>query len=210
MSIKLLIASTNNGKLRDFRGAAAAHGVEVELLPGIENMPEAIEDAHTFEENARKKSEHYSRLAMGEMVVADDSGLVIDALDGAPGVYSARYSVMAGDVADDAGREAIDGANNARVLRLLQHVPDQKRTGRFVCVISVARDGREIASFRGAVEGQIMRELRGTNGFGYDPLFYFPAIDKTLAEIEAQEKSKYSHRGEAFRKLLEWCDEGCK
>ncbi len=210
MSIKLLIASTNNGKLRDFRGAAAAHGVEVDLLPGIENMPEAVEDAHTFEENARKKSEHYSRLAPGEMVVADDSGLVIDALDGDPGVYSARYSVMAGDVAEDAGRDEIDRANNSRVLRLLEEVPDEQRTGRFVCIISVARDGREISSFRGTVEGRILRELRGTDGFGYDPLFYFPAIDKTLAEIEAQEKSRYSHRGEAFRKLLDWCDDGCK
>ena len=200
--MRVLIASSNKGKLRDFSAAAKLHGVEVELLPDFSSIPTVIEDGTTFEVNARKKSEHYSRFAAGELVVADDSGLEVDALGGAPGVRSARYAAE-----DDNGHEnSDDRANNEKLLRELGEVPDDKRTGRFVCVISVARDGREVASFRGSAEGVILRETRGSGGFGYDPLFYFPALDKTFAELTPEEKSKVSHRGAAFRKFLNWCD----
>lgn len=198
--MKLLIASTNRGKLRDFAGAAAVHGVEVDLLPGLDRMPEAVEDGATFEENARKKSEHYSQYANGELVLADDSGLAVDRLAGAPGVHSARYSLI------DSTTSNIDAANNEKLLRELNDVADQHRTGRFVCVISLARNGREVASFRGEASGLILREARGTQGFGYDPLFYFPSLDKTFAELTPEEKASVSHRGAAFRKVLAWCD----
>lgn len=201
--MKLLIASTNSGKLRDFAGAATLQGVEVELLPGMRELPEAIEDGTTFEENARKKSEHYSRFVPGQYVVADDSGLVVDALNGAPGVYSARYAELAGEKPE---KSQVDEANNALLLRNLKGVGPEDRTGRFVCVISVAKDGREEASFRGTAEGEILDHPRGSAGFGYDPLFYFPSIGKTFAELLPTEKAKFSHRGSAFQKLLGWCD----
>ena len=156
----------------------------------------------------RKKAEAYSRHAAGEMVVADDSGLEVDALNGAPGVHSARYA--APDLFDVqphlAGENTDDEANNARVLRELKDVPPEKRTGRFVCVLAAARDGKTLATFRGTAEGVILDAPRGTGGFGYDPLFYFPQIQKTFAELSAEEKARYSHRGAAFRQFLEWCD----
>ena len=156
----------------------------------------------------RKKAEAYSRHAAGEIVVADDSGLEVDALNGAPGVHSARYA--APDLFDVqphlAGENTDDEANNARVLRELKDVPPEKRTGRFVCVLAAARDGKTLATFRGTAEGVILDAPRGTGGFGYDPLFYFPQIQKTFAELSAEEKARYSHRGAAFRQFLEWCD----
>src|ERR1700688_2448655 len=203
---KILIATSNPGKIRDFAGAAMRHGVEIAGIPDFPSLPAVVEDGLTFEANARKKAEAYSRHAPGEIVVADDSGLEIDALQGAPGVHSARYA--APDLHDKEPHEADantdDGANNARVLRELKNVPPAQRTGRFVCVLAAARDGQTLATFRGTAEGRILDAPRGTNGFGYDPLFYFPQIDKTFAQLSADEKSKYSHRGAAFRKLLEW------
>jgi XTP/dITP diphosphohydrolase len=203
---KILIATSNPGKLRDFAGAAQHHGVEVAGVPGFSSLPAVVEDGLTFEANARKKAETYSQYVPGETVVADDSGLEIDALHGAPGVHSARY---AADEPDKAETNTDDEANNARVLRELKGVLSSQRTGRFVCVLAAARDGKTLATFRGAAEGIILDVPRGTNGFGYDPLFYFPQIEKTFAELSAEEKSKYSHRGAAFRKLLDWCERLC-
>jgi XTP/dITP diphosphohydrolase len=205
---RILIATSNAGKLRDFAGAAAPHGIEIASIPNFASLPAVIEDGITFEENARKKAEEFSQHARGEIVVADDSGLEVDALNGAPGVHSARYA--APDLLDVAPHFASentdDEANNARVLRELRDVPPKKRTGRFVCVLAAAREGQTLATFRGTAEGVILDSPRGTNGFGYDPLFYFPQIQKTFAELSAEEKARYSHRGAAFRQLLEWCD----
>lgn len=201
---RILIATSNPGKLRDFAGAAAGHGIEIASIPGFASLPSVVEDGLTFEENARKKAEEYSRSAPGEMVVADDSGLEIDALNGAPGVHSARYAAEQPHLASE---NTDDESNNARVLREMQGVATEKRTARFVCVLTVALDGKTLAAFRGTAEGMILDLPRGTNGFGYDPLFYFPEIQKTFAELSAEEKARYSHRGAAFRQLLEWCDE---
>jgi len=199
--MRILIATSNAGKLRDFAGAAAVYGVDIAALPNFKTLPEAVEDGLTFEANARKKSEHYSRYAPGELVLADDSGLAVDALGGAPGVYSARYAAMEG--AQGAELDA-DAANNALLLRKLAGVGDESRTGRFVCVLSLARDGREVARFRGEALGRILHAAQGGGGFGYDPLFYFPTLVKSFAELSAEEKAAVSHRGAALRKMLEW------
>lgn len=200
---RILIASFNPGKIRDFAGAAISHGVEIASIPNFSSIPIAVEDGETFEENARKKAEYYSRFAAGEVVLADDSGLEIDALNGAPGVHSARY---AADEPHKAEENTDDEANNARVIREIKAVPVEKRTGRFVCVIAAARDGITLSVFRGTAEGMILDTPLGSNGFGYDPLFYFPQIQKTFAELSPEEKAKYSHRGAAFRRFLEWSD----
>jgi XTP/dITP diphosphohydrolase len=199
---RILIATSNPGKLRDFAGAAASQGVEIAGLPNFSSLPQVVEDGLTFEDNARKKAEEYSQYAPGEIVVADDSGLEVDALNGAPGVHSARYAADQPHLADT---NTDDEANNARVLRELKNVPPELRTGRFVCVLVAARDGKTLATFRGTAEGIILASPRGTNGFGYDPLFYFPQIQKAFAELNSEEKARYSHRGAAFRQLLEWC-----
>lgn len=199
---RILVATSNSGKLRDFAGAAAAHGIEIATLPNFSSLPPVIEDGETFEANARKKAEAYSRHAPGEIVLADDSGLEVDALNGAPGVHSARY---AADDPQKAESNTDDEANNARLLREVKNIAPEKRTGRFVCVIAAARDGNVLQVFQGTAEGLILDQPRGSHGFGYDPLFYFPVIKKTFAELTAKEKSHYSHRGAAFRKFLAWC-----
>ena len=198
---RLLIATSNPGKLRDFSGAAATCRAEVAALPDFASLPPVIEDGDTFEANARKKAETYSRYAPGEIVIADDSGLEVDALDGAPGVHSARY---AADQPHAVGANTDDDANNARLLQELKNVPPGKRSARFVCVLVAAREGKTLKVFRGQVEGMILDAPRGANGFGYDPLFYFSRIKKTFAELTAAEKSRYSHRGAAFGQLLQW------
>jgi len=205
---KILIATSNPGKLRDFSGAASKHGVETSGIPGFSSLPAVVEDGLTFEANARKKAEAYSKHVPGEMVVADDSGLEVAALNGAPGVHSARYTApdLQNKEPHEVDANTDDQANNARVLRELKGVPLERRSGRFVCVLAVARDGKTLATFRGTAEGIILEAPRGRNGFGYDPLFYFPQIEKTFAELNAEEKSKYSHRGAAFREFLEWCE----
>lgn len=200
---RILIATSNPGKLRDFAGAAKSHGIEIASVPNFSSLPPVVEDGLTFEENATKKAEEYSRHVAGQIVVADDSGLEVDALNGAPGVHSARYAAEEPHHAD---ANTDDEANNARVLRELKNIPREKRTGRFMCVLAAARDGKTLATFRGTAEGIILEAPRGTNGFGYDPLFYFPQIGKTFAELTAEEKARYSHRGAALRKFLEWCD----
>lgn len=203
---RVLVATSNPGKIRDLVGAAAAHNVKIEVFPGFSSLPEVIEDGLTFEANARKKAEHYSKDAEGELVIADDSGLEVDALGGAPGVRSARY---AADEPNPPERppNSVDKANNARLLRELHEVPDEYRTARFVCAIAVARNGHTLATFEGKAEGILLRSPRGSNGFGYDPFFYFAEIGKTFAELSAEEKALYSHRGAAFRAFLAWEDE---
>jgi len=201
---RVLIATSNPGKVRDFNGAAAHHGIEIVGIPNFTSLPAVVEDGLTFEANARKKAEAYSRYVPAEILVADDSGLEVDALNGAPGVHSARY---AADEPQKAGANTDDGANNARVLHELNGVPTAKRTARFVCVLAAARDGQMLATFRGTAEGVILESARGTNGFGYDPLFYFPQIQKTFAELTSEEKAQYSHRGAALRLFLEWYDD---
>jgi non-canonical purine NTP pyrophosphatase (RdgB/HAM1 family) len=198
----VLVATSNPGKLRDFMGAAGHYGITIGGIPGFSSLTPVVEDGTTFEENARKKAGQYSRAVPGQLVLADDSGLEVDALQGAPGVHSARY---AAEVPQTANSNTDDEANNARVLRELADVREQARTARFVCVLAAARDGQILKTFRGAAEGVILDTPRGTNGFGYDPLFYFPEIGKTFAELSAEEKSRYSHRGAAFRAFLEWC-----
>jgi XTP/dITP diphosphohydrolase len=200
---RVIVATSNPGKLRDFAGAASLHGIEICGLEGFASLPPVVEDGLTFEENAKKKAEFYSQYAPGKIVVADDSGLEVNALNGAPGVHSARYA------ADEPHKEESnteDQANNGKLLRELQYTPPERRQGRFVCVLAAARDGKTLASFRGAVEGIILRAPKGENGFGYDPLFYFSRIGKTFAQLTAEEKAQYSHRGEAFRKFLVWHD----
>lgn len=203
---RVLVATSNSGKIRDLVGAAIAHHVQIETLPAFTSLPPVVEDGATFEANARKKAEHYSKYAEGELVIADDSGLEVDALGGAPGVRSARYAAEEHNLPEDSGNSD-DEANNARLLRELHDVPDEFRTARFVCVIAAARNGHTLATFHGKAEGILLRAPRGTNGFGYDPLFYFAEIGKTFAELTAEEKARYSHRGAAFRAFLEWEDE---
>ena len=199
---RILVATSSPGKIRDFIGVARVHEVELDLLPEYKQIEAPIEDGATFEANARIKAEYYSRYVPGQLVLADDSGLVVDALGGAPGVRSARYATdETGYSGDD-----IDDKNNELVLQRMKGVADGKRSGRFVCVLALARDGATLATFQGAAEGRILRALRGKNGFGYDPMFFFPEINKTFAELSAEEKSKYSHRGAAFRKFLEWAE----
>jgi len=198
---RLLIATSNPGKLRDFAGAAAAHGSAIAPIPHFSSLPSVVEDGSTFEANARKKAEFYSRYVPGKLVLADDSGLEVKALGGAPGVHSARY---AADDPHKAESNSDDDANNARVLCELKDVPFEKRTARFVCIIAAARDGETLQVFRGTAEGLILDTPHGANGFGYDPLFYFPEIGRTFAELTAEEKARYSHRGAAFRAFLRW------
>lgn len=200
---KILIATSNAGKLRDFAGIAIASaiGIEIASIPGFSSLPPVVEDGLTFEENAKKKAEVYSTHSPGEIVLADDSGLEVDALNGAPGVHSARY---AADEPHRAESNTDDEANNDRLIRELEGFPREKRAARFVCVIAAARNGKTLATFRGAAEGIILDHREGTQGFGYDPLFYFPEIQKTFAQLSSEEKAKYSHRGQAFRKFLSW------
>ena len=201
MARRILVATSNAGKLRDFAGAAAPVGITIASIPNFSSLPEVVEDGTTFEENARKKAESYSLAVPGELVLADDSGLEIDALGGAPGVHSARY---AADEPHAVECNTDDEANNAKVLRKLRGIPEDQRTARFVCVLAAARDGQTLHTFHGSAEGVILNAPRGENGFGYDPLFYFPQIGKTFAELSAEEKAQYSHRGAAFRACLEW------
>lgn len=198
---RVRITTSNPGKLRDFAGAAQVHGIEIAGIPNFASLPTPVEDGKTFEENARKKAEEYSLAARSEIVVADDSGLEVDALNGAPGVHSARY---AADQPHLAGSNTDDEANNDRLLRELSQVAPAKRTGRFVCVLAAARNGKTVATFRGTAEGIILDSPLGNNGFGYDPLFYFPQIGKTFAELSPEEKARYSHRGAAFLQFLDW------
>jgi XTP/dITP diphosphohydrolase len=193
----LHVATTNAGKLRDFAIASELFGVAIEPLPGIADIPPAPEDEPTFEAIARSKAEYYSRHAPELWVLADDSGLEVDALDGAPGVRSARFAADAG--VKLAG--SLDAQNNAYLLKRLMNIDD--RSARYRCVLAVARNGTFEHVADGSVDGVILSKPRGTGGFGYDPLFYLPALGKTMAEIDLATKQTLSHRGRALRKLLE-------
>lgn len=205
MSLNLFLASANPGKLREFRAAAAARGIALESVPGIQNLPDCVEDGATFEENARQKALHYSRYVNGP-VFADDSGLCVDSLGGAPGIHSARF----------AGPDADDAANNQKLLEELRRVEAAgrgrqsqgsgatSRAAHYICVIALAERGRILTITEGRADGFIVDGPRGTGGFGYDPFFFFPALGKTFAELSPEEKFAVSHRGEAFRKLLDY------
>ena len=180
--MKILCATGNPGKLREFRLAGELLGVDVEALPDLRSIAAPEETGATFEENARLKAEYYSRFTTG-LLFADDSGLVVDALGGEPGVYSARY----------AGEHAADDANNRLVLQRLGDNPH--RTARFVCVIALAQGRETVATFRGEVEGELLHEARGPAGFGYDPLFYYPPFGCSFGEVDGERKFGVSHRG---------------
>ena len=165
--------------------------VELELLPGFDALPSFEENAPTFAENALGKALYYSRIEDGK-VFADDSGLVVPALGGAPGVRSARY----------AGPGASSEERNAKLLRVLQKSRGAERAAYFVCAIALAEQGRAVAIVTDRVDGEILEAPRGGGGFGYDPVFYFPKLGKTFAELSSEEKNRYSHRGKAFRRLL--------
>ena len=197
----ILVATSNPGKLRDLAGAASHYRIEVTQIPNFSSLEPVVEDGQTFEANARKKAEQYSQYVPGEFVIADDSGLEVDALGGAPGVHSARYAADEPHLAD---ANTDDEANNTKLIREIKRIPLHQRTGRFVCWIAAARNGKTLAVFEGKAEGLIQETPKGSNGFGYDPLFLFPEINRTFAELTAVEKAHYSHRGQAFRKFLDW------
>jgi XTP/dITP diphosphohydrolase len=200
---RIYLATTNPGKLRELREAAQPYTLEVEPLPALAELPPAVEDGKTFEDNARIKAEYYSRHADGALTLAEDSGLEVDQLGGAPGVYSARYAAVLAHGA--AGHEnSDDEANNQALIAQLERVPAGPHPGRYVCVIALGKDGHVLETFRGEAEGELITTPRGTGGFGYDPLFYFPALGKTFAELPLAEKRRHSHRGAAFRRFLEW------
>ena len=204
MPLLLHVATTNPGKLRDFEVAAKPHAHEVAFvrLPGMEMIEPPPEDGATFEENARSKAIEYSRHAPGSIVLADDSGLEVDALHGAPGVRSARYAADEGFHPEPYDRTDDDMRNNALLLENMRGVQPSRRTARYRCVLAAARDGECIAVAHGTVEGTILETPRGSGGFGYDPLFYVPELHQTMAEISLEEKYKISHRGHALRRLL--------
>jgi len=211
---RLYLASSNPGKLREFAHAAAARAVTVEELPGFTDMPPCVEDGTSFEENARKKAVHYSRNSTG-WVFADDSGICVSVLGGAPGIYSARF----------AGPAATDAENNRRLLAEIHqaeahrrsqaaHCPGPRqlfnRAAHYICVIALAEAGKVLTVVEGRADGVIVDEPRGAGGFGYDPYFFFPPLGKTFAEIDREEKFAVSHRGAAFRKLLDYLGSGRK
>ena len=196
---KIVIATQNKGKAKDFETLLAPLGYEVLTLKDVAEDLDIEETGTSFEANAILKAEGVAQ-ALGIPVIADDSGLEIDALDGEPGVYSARY----------AGGEKSDDANIDKVLEKLAQVPDTQRTGRFRCVLAVAAPGEDTVTFSGSCEGEILRLRRGDNGFGYDPIFYVPSQERAMAELEPQEKAAISHRGHALRKLSEAMPEWLK
>lgn len=189
---KLYLASGNAGKLREFQILAAGHALELELLPQYAALPEFEETAPTFAENAAGKALYYSQHCDG-IVFADDSGLVVPTLGGAPGVLSARYAELG----------ASSEQRNTKLLNELRAKKGPERTAYFVCVIAAAVRGRASVVVSAKVDGEILQEPRGSGGFGYDPVFYFPALGKAFAELSAEEKNQQSHRGKAFRRLME-------
>ncbi|MGJ7920510.1 XTP/dITP diphosphatase [Neobacillus sp. LXY-4] len=192
---EIIIATKNKGKAREFEQMFAWRGFRVLTLLDFPEIAEIEETGTTFEENAVLKAKSLSQ-QLGRMVIADDSGLVVDALDGKPGVYSARY----------AGEAKNDEANIDKVLTELIGVSDEKRTARFYCALAIALPGQEAVTVFGTCEGRILHERRGSNGFGYDPIFYSIEENRSMAELSAEEKNKISHRGKALKKLEEQLD----
>ncbi|MBQ5791354.1 MAG: XTP/dITP diphosphatase [Clostridia bacterium] len=191
---KIILASDNGHKLEEIRRYFKEAEIPVEIIPLRDSgfSGEIVEDGETFEENALIKARIVA-LATGCAAIADDSGLEVDALHGAPGVYSARFAGVHGD----------DNANNAKLLQELDGIPDCKRTARFVSVICVYREDGASVSVRGTAEGLILTEKKGRGTFGYDPLFYYPPFGKTFAEMDGSEKNSISHRGNALALLME-------
>ncbi|HEY0701949.1 MAG TPA: RdgB/HAM1 family non-canonical purine NTP pyrophosphatase [Candidatus Acidoferrales bacterium] len=191
--VKLFLASSNPGKLREYRELAGDASLDLELLPNFASIPVFEETAPTFAENSAGKALYYSGFCDNDgIVLADDSGLVVPALGGAPGVYSARY----------AGPNATDADRVRKLLHEMKGKAGPDRRARFVCVTSIARQGRPLAVVSDSAEGSITTEPQGTGGFGYDPVFYFESLKRTYAEISPAEKNVYSHRGKALRKIL--------
>jgi len=186
----VIIATKNPGKAREFEEIFASRGITVRTLLDFPEIPEVEETGTTFEENAILKAESISR-ALNKMVIGDDSGLIVDALEGRPGIFSARY----------AGEPKNDENNTDKVLVELQGVPDEKRTARFYCALAISIPGQETKTVSGTCEGQILEERRGTNGFGYDPVFYVPEKRQSMAELSSDEKNQLSHRANALKKL---------
>jgi XTP/dITP diphosphohydrolase len=191
---RILVATTNPGKLTEIK-AMLGGDVEWVGLSDFKGIGEIKEDGATFAENARRKALGYAK-ATGLWTLADDSGLVIDSLGGRPGVKSARFSG-----ARDKDRTLLDHKNMAKVLKLLEGVPKEKRTAKFVCCLCLASPERVLIETEGTVEGFIMEEEIGGNGFGYDPIFFVPHLNKTVAQLTTEEKNAISHRGNALRKL---------
>ena len=202
MPLRLYSATTSQGKLRDFRAAATTHSVAIEPLPDLASIPAPVEDAATFAANATLKAIYYSQFAPGDLVLADDSGLEVDALSGAPGVRSARFAADSGLVDSHDANDNTDVWNNMVLLQRLAGIPTARRTARYRCVLVAARDGRPLHTAEGSVEGVILEAPRGTGGFGYDPLFFLPELDRTMAEIDLDTKLSLSHRGRALKALL--------
>ncbi|CDQ18222.1 XTP/dITP diphosphohydrolase [Halobacillus karajensis] len=190
---ELIVATKNEGKVEEFRSMFSKYNIAVKSLLDIDRSIEIDETGSTFEENATIKAEEMSEY-LGLPVVADDSGLEVDALNGKPGVYSARY----------AGIEKDDDKNTEKLLKNLEKVDDQKRTARFVCAVAVARPGEKTFVERGTCEGTIARDPQGTNGFGYDPVFIPEGSTRTMAEHSSDEKNAISHRYHAIEKIEEW------
>jgi XTP/dITP diphosphohydrolase len=204
--MRLYVATTNPGKLRDFAHAAEGHllageRIQIEPLPGLAEIPAPPEDEATFDANARIKAVYYSRFAPGLQVVADDSGLEVNGLDNAPGVRSARYAED--QSFPSAPASTLDERNNAALLRAMDGFPEACRKGRYRCVLALARDGEMVATAEGTLEGRILAAPRGGLGFGYDPLFFLPELDRTMAELDPATRLSLSHRGRALRNLLE-------
>jgi XTP/dITP diphosphohydrolase len=199
--ITLYAATSNPGKLRDFAAAATEEkDVTILPLPSLEGIAPPAEDEPTFEGNARVKAVYYSRFLPGEVVVADDSGLEVDALGGEPGVRSARFAADADFVGDPGA--STDERNNSYLLDCLRNVPHGQRSARYRCVLAAAHDGECLLAAEGTVEGEILTSPRGNGGFGYDPLFCLPELGKTMAEIDLATKHRLSHRGRALRAML--------
>jgi len=196
----LYVATSNPGKLRDF----ATANIPIEPLPNLSRIAPPPEDEPTFEGNAITKARYYSSHAPGKFVIADDSGLEVDALHGAPGVRSARFADDHNFHPTELGTDqTTDARNNLYLISLLTGIPLTERSARYHCVLAAARNGHILAIGHGAVEGEILTEPRGTGGFGYDPLFYLPTHHRTMAEIDLQTKLSLSHRGRAFSALFQ-------
>jgi len=206
MPTTIYIATSNPGKLREFREAAQSLAVDLQAVPGLETVPPAIEDGSTFEQNAQIKAEYYSRLVPSAMVLAEDSGLSVDQLGGAPGVHSARYAAMLHSATSNQAvhQNSQDEDNNRALVSQLERLPAGKIAGKYVCTIAVGRDEGTLATFLGEAHGEMLIHPRGSEGFGYDPYFYFPTLGKTFAELTLEQKRLYSHRGQAFKRFLEW------
>jgi XTP/dITP diphosphohydrolase len=190
--MKLVLATNNQGKVTELDELLKPLGFQVIPIGEYPGFKEVEEDGETFAANAIKKAKAAAEFT-GELALADDSGLEVDALDGAPGVHSARF----------AGEPKDDDANNAKLLRLLDNIPPEKRTARFRCVIAIAEPNGTTQTTDGTCEGLILRELKGEGGFGYDPLFYVPEYKQTFAELNLENKNSISHRGKALKKAME-------